>query len=142
MSSLHETEVRLLLALATFAEKHERPMASYDLFGVSGLEYAEFARRIVFLAELGLVRVERARPLAEDYQCVVLTRRGTLRVIAERVAVRVLPSPGVRSRLSPLALEAPDVTGSSSSRTKEANGARGRAPRQRPRRARRAADHR
>lgn len=120
MSSLHETEVRLLLALADFVEEHERPMASYDLFGVSGLEYAEFVRRVVFLERLGLVRVERARPLAEDYQCVVLTSRGTLRVVAERVAARTLPSPGARSRLSPLALERPDVTGSSSSRMKEA----------------------
>lgn len=105
MSSLHETEVRLLLALADFVEEHERPMAFYELFGVSGLEYPEFVRRVVFLEELRLVRVERARPLAEDYQCVVLTRAGTLRVDAERAAMRVLPRAGVRSRLSPLALK-------------------------------------
>lgn len=120
MSSLHETEVSLLLTLADFVDEHERPTASYDLFAFSGLEYAEFVRRVVFLERLGLVRVKRARPLAEDYQCVVLTTKGTLRVVAERVAVRVLPSPGVRSRLSPLALERPDVTGSSSSRIKAA----------------------
>lgn len=100
----------MLLTLADFAEQHEWPMPSCHLFGVSGIEFAEFARRIVFLAELGLVRVERARPLAEDYQCVVLTSAGTLRVVAERAAVRVLPRLGVRSRLSSLALEGAGVT--------------------------------
>lgn len=120
MSDLEESEVKLLLTVADFAEEHDRPMPTDQLLVVSGLEYAEFVRRVVFLAGVGLVRVERARPLAEDYQCVVLTSKGTLRVVAERVAARTLPRPGSRSRLSPLALERPDVPGSSSSRAKEA----------------------
>lgn len=105
VSDLEQREVRLLLTLADYAEEHDRPMPIDHLLAASGLEYAELVRRLVYLTRLGLVRVERARPLAESYQSVVLTRKGTLRVVAERAATQTLPMPGVRSRLSPLALK-------------------------------------
>jgi len=104
----------MLLTLADFAEEHDQPMPSNQLLGVSELGYAEFFRRLHFLVDLGLVRVERVRPLAGRGQRLALTGRGTLRVVAERAATRTPPAPGPRSRISPLALETPDAAGPSS----------------------------
>lgn len=111
VSHLEDVEVKLLLRVADFAEKHDRPIPADQLLVASQLEYADFVRQVIFLARLGLVRVERARPLPEDYQCVVLTSRGTLRVVAERAAARTAPAPGARSRLSSLAVKDTEAAG-------------------------------
>jgi hypothetical protein len=103
VSDLHEIEVELLLTLADFVEEHDRPMLFDQLLVASGLEHAHFVRRLRYLVDLGLVRAARTRPLAEPDRCVELTGSGTLRVIAERAVARATPTPGARSRLSPLA---------------------------------------
>lgn len=105
MHDLHEVEIELLLALADFAEAHDEPMTRQALFDGSGLEHAEFFRRLRYLIEIGLVRGDRDRPLAESGDFLSLTGEGTLRVVAERVVSRKLPGPGPRSRLSPLAAD-------------------------------------
>lgn len=114
MADLHETEVALLLTLADFVEVHDRPMSSDQLLAASGLERAEYVRRLGFLASVGLVNVGRERPLTDLDLPVALTRKGKLRVVAEQAATATLPTPGPRSRLSSLALESPEIPGSAS----------------------------
>ena len=96
--------------------EHDRPMRSHQLLRALSLEHAEFVRRLGFLVVVGLIRIERALPLSDRDQRIVLTGNGTLRVVAERAATRTLPAPGVRSRLSSRAstLEGTGVAPSSS----------------------------
>jgi hypothetical protein len=100
---LHEHEVDLLLALADFAEEHQRPIETSTLRIAARLEQAEFVRRLRYLIDSGLVRTGRDRLLSEPLDIVELTGAGTLRVVAERAVARQLPKLGPRSRLSPLA---------------------------------------
>lgn len=102
---LHAHEIELLLAVADFEEANERPMPRSELAAVAKLHPAEFARRLRYLAEVGLVRTGRERPLSEPGETVALTGVGTLCVIAERAAARALPTPGPRSRPSGLAAD-------------------------------------
>jgi hypothetical protein len=102
---LHEVEVELLLTLAAFAEAHDEPTPRQALHNGSGLEHAEFVRRVRYLIEIGLIREDRDRPLAEPGQVLSLTGEGTLWVVAERAVARRLQRPGPRSRLSPLAAD-------------------------------------
>lgn len=105
MHDLHEVEVELLLALAAYAEAHDQPMPRQALLDGSRLDHAEFYRRVRYLIEIGLVRGDRDRPLAEPGHLLELTGDGTLRVIAERAVARKLPQPGPRSRPSSLAAD-------------------------------------
>lgn len=105
MPELHESEIDILLALADSCEADDRPMRVEALRRATGLELAEFARRLRYLVSIGLIRSERERPLAEPGASLLLTGAGSLRVVAERVLARDLPRPGVRSRLSALAAD-------------------------------------
>lgn len=105
MHDLHEVEVELLFALAAHAEAHDQPMTRQALLDGSRLEHAEFYRRVRYLIEIGLVRSDRDRPLAEPGHSLALTVDGTLRVIAECAVARKQPRPGPRSRPSALAAD-------------------------------------
>lgn len=98
MRDLDQIDVGLLLTLADYAEEQDRPMVAAALMTVSGLEEADFAKRLGRLIEQTLVRSHRAH-----YQLLTLTGNGTFRVLAERAARRTIPLPGARSRLGPLA---------------------------------------
>jgi len=73
VESLHESEVDLLEILANFAEAHDQPMSREALLTSSRLERAEFARRLRHIIDVGLVRSERGRVLAEPDQRLELT---------------------------------------------------------------------